>query len=85
MSVEETNRVRAMLGLKPLNVGGSAPGKPTDDEVRVILFYAVNSSNTHSSVVRYPCLGVCVASRVVGGTIWRMIFVFNPGDGLMLS
>lgn len=34
MSVEETNRVRAMLGLKPLNIGGSGSGKPTDDEVR---------------------------------------------------
>lgn len=34
MSVEETNRVRAMLGLKPLNVGGNASGKPTEEEVR---------------------------------------------------
>lgn len=33
MSVEETNRVRAMLGLKPLNVGGNASGKPTEEEV----------------------------------------------------
>ncbi|CAM9309961.1 unnamed protein product [Ascophyllum nodosum] len=33
MSVEETNRVRAMLGLKPLNVGGDK--KTTADEVAV--------------------------------------------------
>lgn len=33
MSVEETNRVRAMLGLKPLNVGGASGGKPTAEEV----------------------------------------------------
>ncbi|CAM9456184.1 unnamed protein product, partial [Choristocarpus tenellus] len=31
MSVEETNRVRLMLGLKPLNVGGSN-SKPTQEE-----------------------------------------------------
>ncbi|CAB1112224.1 unnamed protein product [Ectocarpus sp. CCAP 1310/34] len=35
MSVEETNRVRAMLGLKPLNVGRSASGKPTEEEIAV--------------------------------------------------
>eukprot|EP00752_Nemacystus_decipiens_P009481 g8477.t1 len=35
MSVEETNRVRAMLGLKPLNVGGGASGKPTEEEIAV--------------------------------------------------
>lgn len=33
MTVEETNRVRAMLGLKPLNVGGA--GKPTQEQVAV--------------------------------------------------
>eukprot|EP00903_Cladosiphon_okamuranus_P006629 g6474.t1 len=35
MSVEETNRVRAMLGLKPLNIGGGASGKPTEEEIAV--------------------------------------------------
>lgn len=46
MTVEETNRVRAMLGLKPLNVGGA--GKPTQEQVRetarppVIRFIAKN-------------------------------------------
>ncbi|CAM9879883.1 unnamed protein product [Sphacelaria rigidula] len=32
MSIQETNRVRAMLGLKPLNVGGEA--KPTQEQVQ---------------------------------------------------
>ncbi|CAM9108163.1 unnamed protein product [Scytosiphon promiscuus] len=35
MSVDETNRVRAMLGLKPLNVGGGGSGKPTEEEIAV--------------------------------------------------
>lgn len=52
MSVDETNRVRAMLGLKPLNTGGGASGKPTNEEVRMSKINPLVSLECLYSVLR---------------------------------